>query len=337
MIPVAGLIGIGIVTYGNVHPTPPSPLRYFIWATVATIIASIVVAIRLERSNPRRLVEAGHLFAVADEPLPPRRAERLSGGADGDQTTTSDGRVATITLDRPEALNAMDTRAYREITEAMRLLDGDEQVHVGIVTGAGRAFSAGADLKEMHGSARRPESWEPWRAERWDLGLGVAKPLIAAIDGYALAGGLELALKCDIRVATPRSQFGAPEIRWNLLHGYGALRLPGLVGMGNAMMLLLTGEFIDAEEALRIGLVNRIVEPEELLPAANSVAEVIAGHAVDAVRMTKELALFGVDAPIEQALRLYHSYMESLEGGPEQLSRTGAFAEGRDPADAGGS
>lgn len=245
--------------------------------------------------------------------------------------------VATITLDRPEALNAMDTAAYREITEAMQALDADEQVRVGIVTGAGeRAFSAGADLKEMHGNARRPDSWQPWRPDRWDLGLGVSKPLIAAIDGYALAGGLELALKCDIRLATPRSQFGAPEIKWNLLHGYGALRLPGLVGMGNAMMLLLTGEFIDAEEALRVGLVNRIVEPDELADAAGSMARGICANAADAVRMTKELALVGASAPIEHGLRLYHSYMEALEGGEEQLDRTGAFGEGREPAGAEG-
>jgi len=245
--------------------------------------------------------------------------------------------IALITLDRPEAMNAMDTQAYREITEALRRLDEDSAAQVGIVTGAGdRAFSAGADLKEMHAQGRDEQSWQPWRANRWDLGLDVAKPLIAAIDGYALAGGLELALKCDIRIATPRSQFGAPEVKWNLLHGYGALRLPGIVGMGDAMLLLLTGEFIDAEEAWRIGLVSRIVEPDELLVRAREIADAIARNAPDAVRMTKELALRGVDTPIEQGLRLYHSYMDQLEGSAEQMRRTGTFGEQRDRGPGGG-
>ena len=236
------------------------------------------------------------------------------------------GPIATITIDRPEALNAMDSAMYREITDALREIDRNPDVLVGIISGTGgRAFSAGADLKEMHQSTGADGRWRPWRAERWDLGLSVSKPLIAAIDGYALAGGLELALFCDIRIATPRSEFGAPEIKWNLLHGYGALRLPAIVGVGNAMMLLLTGEFIDAEEALRIGLINRIVEPAELMREARAIAAGIAEKAPDAVQMTKELALRGVDGGLEQNMRLYREYMARLEGSAEQLRRTGTF------------
>jgi enoyl-CoA hydratase/carnithine racemase len=220
----------------------------------------------------------------------------------------------------------MDSSMYHDITEALREIDRSSEILVGIITGAGgRAFSAGADLKEMHLNPSLDGRWRPWRADRWDLGLSVSKPLIAAIDGYALAGGLELALFCDIRLATPRSQFGTPEIKWNLLHGYGALRLPAIVGMTNAMMLLLTGDFIDAEEALRIGLINRIVDPDDLMTEARSLAQSIAEKASDAVQMTKELALRSVDAPLEQNLRLYHEYMARLEGSEEQLTRTGAF------------
>jgi E-phenylitaconyl-CoA hydratase len=237
-----------------------------------------------------------------------------------------EGPIATITLDRPEAMNAMDTAAYAEITEALRRLDADDAIRVGIVTGAGeRAFSAGADLKEMHAEPANGGPWRPWRPDRWDIGVPVGKPMIAAIDGYALAGGLELALKCDIRIATLRSQFGTPEVKWNLLHGYGALRLPGMIGMGNAMMMLLTGEFIDAVHALRIGLVQDVVEPPDLMDRTRSIAETIAANAPDAVHMTKELALFGADAPLEQGLRLYHSYMAVTEGTEEQIGRTGAF------------
>jgi enoyl-CoA hydratase/carnithine racemase len=239
--------------------------------------------------------------------------------------------VATITLNRPESLNAMDTATYREITEALGRLDRDPELRAAIITGAGeRAFSAGADLKEMHSRPPDASDWRPWRAERWDLGLSVSKPLIAAIDGYAVAGGLELALLCDIRLATPSSQFGAPEVKWNLLHGFGAVRLPAVVGLGNAMMMLLTGEFIDAEEALRIGLVNRIVEPEALIDEAERIAAVIGAHAADAVAMTKELAMRGLDVPLEESLRLYHSYLTTLEGSDEQLERTGQFASGGD-------
>lgn len=237
--------------------------------------------------------------------------------------------VATVLLDRPEALNAMDTTAYRELTAAFARIDADPEVRVGIVTSAsGRAFSAGADLKEMHSQPQRNEPWAPWSAERWDLGLRVSKPLIAAIDGYAVAGGLELALFCDIRLATPGSQFGAPEVKWNLLHGFGALRLPAVVGLGNAMRLLLSGEFIDAQEALRIGLVNELVEPDELMGQAQRLAATIGSRAPDAIAMTKELALQGLGVPLEQSMRLYHSYMAALEGSEEQLERTGGFASG---------
>lgn len=242
--------------------------------------------------------------------------------------------IATITIDRPEALNAMSLQMYDEITSALREIDSDPNILVGIVTGTGgRAFSAGADLKQMHQSAANDGRWRPWRPDRWDRGLGVSKPLIAAIDGYALAGGLELALFCDLRIATPQSQFGCPEVKWNLLHGFGALRLPKIVGLTNAMMLLLTGEFIDADEALRIGLINRIVEPQKLMSEARTLADTIAERATEAVQMTKELALRSVEAPLDQNLRLYHEFMARLEGSEEQLKRTGDFGSAQTSRD----
>jgi enoyl-CoA hydratase/carnithine racemase len=238
-----------------------------------------------------------------------------------------DESVAIITVNRPGALNAMDTATYAELTEALKRIDADPGVRVGILRGAGdRAFSAGADLKEMHAQENDEERWSPWRPDRWDLGLTIGKPLIAAIDGYAVAGGLELALLCDIRIATPASQFGAPEVKWNLLHGFGALRLPAVVGLGNAMMMLMTGEFIDAEEARRIGLVNRIVEARPLMDEARELAETIASHAPDAIGMSKDLAISGLGVSLEQSMRLYRAYMTALEGSEEQLRRTGEFA-----------
>lgn len=239
-----------------------------------------------------------------------------------------DGEIALITIDRAEKLNAMDSVIYRELGEAFTELDEDESLLVGILTGAGeRAFSAGADLKQMHGPDSKRRGWGPWRGEGWSFGLTPRKPLIAAINGFALAGGLELALTCDIRIATPDSTFGAPEVRWALLHGLGASRLPAAVGLSNAMALLLTGDFIDSEEALRIGLISKIVPFDELLDHARSIAEKIASNNPIAVQMTKELALRAALPAHEESLRLYRSYYAYLENLPEQSAATASFSE----------
>ena len=178
--------------------------------------------------------------------------------------------IAQITLNRPEVLNAMDPATYDEVTAALRRIDADPDILAGIITGAGdRAFTAGADLKIMHTGNANLGDWRPWRPDRWDFGVQVSKPLIAAINGYALAGGLELALICDIRIASPNAVFGTPEVKWNLLHGLGAYLLPRIVGLGNALELLLTGEFIDAASAERIGLISRVVPAEQLLAEAS--------------------------------------------------------------------
>ncbi len=147
-----------------------------------------------------------------------------------------DGHVATITLNRPDKLNAMTDEMYHGIGEALLASDADSAVRCTIVTGTGRAFTSGHDLGEFADRA----AWMPWRPDRFDIGLETAKPTIAAIQGYCLAGGLELALFCDIRVCDETAQFGCPEVRWAILHGYGALRLPGLIGSSDAMRLLLT-------------------------------------------------------------------------------------------------
>ncbi len=238
-----------------------------------------------------------------------------------------DGATALITIDRPKKLNAMDSTIYAELGEAFAELDADEELLVGIVTGAGeRAFSAGADLEQMHGPDSKPRGWGPWRPDGWSFGRTTRKPLIAAINGYALAGGLELALTCDIRIATPDCTFGAPEVRWALLHGLGATRLPAAVGLSNAMSLLLTGEFIDSAEALRIGLVSKVVPFEELLEEARRIAVKIASNSAIAVQMTKELALRAAMPAAEESLRLYRSYFGYLENLTEQSAATASFS-----------
>jgi (E)-benzylidenesuccinyl-CoA hydratase len=241
--------------------------------------------------------------------------------------------VGTITLNRPDKLNAMDMEMYAAISSHLQEIDSNDDIWVGVITGAGeKAFTAGADLVGMHGTAERAEvGWTAPRPTRFDLGLEVQKPLIAAVNGYCLAGGLELALICDIRVASETAQFGCPEVKWNLLHGYGAQLLPRIVGMSNAMYLLLTGQFIDANEALRIGLVNEVVPPDQLMRRVNELAAVICSNGPMAIRITKELALRSRDLSIPDGVRMYQALNRLIELSDDLEEGTRAFAEKRKP------
>jgi enoyl-CoA hydratase/carnithine racemase len=240
--------------------------------------------------------------------------------------------TAKITLNRPEVMNALDPATYAEITEAFAEIDRNPDIRVGIVTGAGdRAFTAGADLKLMHTGPPDEADWSPARQDRWDFGASPAKPLIAAINGYALAGGLELALVCDIRIASPNAVFGTPEVKWNLLHGYGSYRLPRIISLSHAMEMLLTGEFIDAAEAQRIGLVSRIVPAAELQSEAARIAARIAGNGPMAVRMTKELVQHGLATSPAEYFRLMHEYYSRVDATADQAEGLTAFAQKRPP------
>lgn len=241
--------------------------------------------------------------------------------------------IATVTVNRPEKLNAMDWDTYDQLTQAFGTIEQDPAIRVGVITGAGdRAFSAGADLKTMHGADQEePQGWRPWSPDRWDFGATTTKPMVAAVNGYALAGGLELALVCDIRIASDNAQFGTPEVKWDLLHGYGAYRLPQIVGLSHAMHLLLTGEFIDASTALQIGLVSKVVAPDELMPTAQGIARTIASNGPTAVRMTKELVQRGHELPLENYLRLLRMFYDRLDESENQREGLRAFAERRKP------
>jgi enoyl-CoA hydratase/carnithine racemase len=240
--------------------------------------------------------------------------------------------VARITINRPDVLNALDPATYTEITEAFQEIEQDPGILVGIITGAGeKAFTAGADLKIMHTGGGDLGQWTPWRQDRWDFGATTSKPLIAAINGYALAGGLELALVCDIRIASPHAVFGTPEVKWNLLHGFGAYQLPRIISLSHAMEMLLTGEFIDAATAERIGLVSRVVPADELQAEADRIARVIAGNGPMAVRMTKELVRNGLSASPSEHFRLMHEYYSRVDATADQAEGLTAFAEKRKP------
>ena len=240
------------------------------------------------------------------------------------------GHIGRLTINRPEKMNAMNNEMYAAIGDAVRNAERDANVRCVIVTGSGRAFTSGHDLGEL-ADASAATGWQPYRPERFDSGLECSKPLIAAINGYALAGGLELATFCDIRIASTDAQFGTPEVKWGILHGYGAVRLPDMVGMSHTMQLLLTGEFIDAETALRIGLVSEVVAPDELLPRAEAIAEQIASNGPIAVRLIKELAHRGRDLTTRDGLRLHRELRRVANASRDSREGTRAFVEKRVP------
>lgn len=247
-------------------------------------------------------------------------------------------RIVTITINRPEAMNAIDPETQERLVEAWTRFRDDPGVWVAILTGAGeKAFSAGADLKKLIPAAFAKEG-EPRRAT--DLGLGgitrgleIWKPMIAAINGHCLAGGLEQALACDLRLASPNATFGLPEVRWAIMPGAGGTqRLPRTVPLARAMEMILMAQTIDAEEALRIGLINRVVPLPELLPTARAWAETICQRGPLAVRAAKESVLRGLALPIHDGLRLEALLSATLRGTEDAVEGPRAFAEKRAPS-----
>lgn len=243
--------------------------------------------------------------------------------------------LAFVTINRPEAMNALNAEVQRRLRETWEELEADEQVRVAILTGAGeKAFSAGADLKEYaqrgQERARRPQPPRLGPASAPSVSM-LSKPVIAAINGYCLAGALELALACDLRIASENAVFGCPEVKWNVLHGYGALRLPHAIPMAWAMEMLLTGEFINAQQALAIGLVSRVVPPDQLLSTCEDIGKKIAANGQLAVRITKQLAYASLRMGLDQALHLYGSLNALNALSPDTVEGPTAFTEKRAP------
>jgi enoyl-CoA hydratase/carnithine racemase len=244
--------------------------------------------------------------------------------------------VAIITLNRAEVRNAMNRELRRALVEAMQQVHADPDIRAAIITGAGRTFSAGADLKERAQSGREADAdvasvIQASRAAGF-AGTAPEKPVIAAIDGYCLAAGFELALICDIRICTPEARFGLPEIvRGFFPGGGGPQRLIRAIPQAVAMEMILTGDPIDAATALRVGLVSRMVPEPELLPTVRQIAQRIAGHAPLAVKAVKEVTQAALDETLEQSLRL-GSALRWIIGQTED-AREGprAFAERRAP------
>jgi enoyl-CoA hydratase/carnithine racemase len=250
------------------------------------------------------------------------------------------GPVRLITIDRPRKMNSLDFRANEALIEAWREFDRDDAARVAVVTGAGtKSFCAGADLKTYTMAfATRPG---PEFRRRFTNGPGfggitrnleIWKPIVAAINGYAMSGGLELALACDIRFCSPNAEFALQDVQWGFHACDGALiRLPWIVGLGNALEIFLSGDRFDAEHAYRIGLVNRIVPQERLLDETLAYAARLAARAPLAQRLGKEVVLRSLGRPIEDGLRLESRSFHDLAFTADLKTGTASFARKRKP------
>lgn len=244
-------------------------------------------------------------------------------------------KVGWLTINRPAKLNALNRQTLKEISDALEAVKRDENIRVLAITGAGeKAFIAGADIEDL--AALSPS--EAYLYTRWGQEIvssieNLGKPVIAAVNGYALGGGCELALACHIRVASKTARFGQPEINLGILPGWGGTqRLSRLVGKNIALEYLLTGMMIDAEEAYRIGLVNKVVEPSDLQNAVQTLANLIASKAPVSVRCILDSVNYGLNAPFHEALALEASLFTVTRSTEDSQEGLTAFLQKRPPA-----
>ena len=241
------------------------------------------------------------------------------------------GAVAILTIERPEALNALNSQVLRDLDEAITKVEASEDIHAVIVTGAGRSFVAGADIGEM-------VNFTSYEAKKFGvLGGGtflrlenMSKPVIAAVNGFALGGGCELAMACDIRLASEKAKFGQPEVGLGITPGFaGTQRLPRIVGVSKAMELILTAKTIGAAEAKEIGLVSAVYPPEELLPKAMEMAEAICANAPIAVKESKRCIRMGMQTDIATGSAFEAEAFGVCCGTEDKKEGMGAFLEKR--------
>ena len=220
------------------------------------------------------------------------------------------GPIVVLTLNRPGAMNSFDMDLMAEHRRRLQEFEADDDLQVLIYTGNGRAFSTGIDIKKAPDFLYLPPET---RTHYWVTpnSLKISKPTIAAINGYAFGGGFELALGCDMRIAADNALIGLPEVKLGALPGGGGTQwLPRLIGMGDALMMMLTGDQVDAQEALRLRLVQRVVPGESLLDEAMKIAQAICANGKSAVRLVKEVAMLGIDLSAADALWLEEIYFE---------------------------
>ena len=244
-----------------------------------------------------------------------------------------DHGVALLTINRPEALNALNVAVLEDLLGAVEQIEGDDEVRVLVITGGGKAFVAGGDIVHM-------SRFSPQEAKEWsDLGHrtlskieNMKKPVIAAVNGHALGGGNELAMACDIRVASEGAVFGQPEVKLGMIAGFGGTqRLTRLVGPGRAKEILFTGDTYDAESALKMGLINKVVPADELLDYCLDMAKTIASRGTQAVRLSKEAVNHGQDMDLEKAFHLESGLFAVVFSTDEPHEGCTAFLDKREP------
>ena len=250
------------------------------------------------------------------------------------QFETKEG-IATLTINRPDKLNALNDAVIEELSEAVAAIETDDSIRGVIVTGAGpKAFVAGADIAEL--ATQGPLSGK----DRSLAGQAVlrrlercGKPVVAAVNGFALGGGCELAMACHFRLASENAKFGQPEVKLGIGPGYGGtVRLPRLVGKGRALELLLTGDMIDAHEAYRIGLVNRVLAADELIPEAEKLLRRILGNGPIAVRLCLEAVETGLDLSVDESSLLEANHFGLIASTEDMREGMAAFLEKRSAA-----
>jgi enoyl-CoA hydratase len=240
-------------------------------------------------------------------------------------------RIATITVNRPDKLNALNSALMAELGLAVTEAIGRADVGAVLLTGAGRSFVAGADIAEL---ADQTAVEAKARSERGQRTFGLfetsPKPTLAAVNGFALGGGCELAMACHIRIASEKAKFGQPEVKLGIVPGYGGTqRLPRLVGKGRALELLLTGDMIDANEAYRIGLVNRVVSAESLIETSRALLTIMLAQGPLAIAHCIEAVGRGLDMSLDDALALEASYFGLLSASADKAEGMRAFLEKR--------
>ena len=242
----------------------------------------------------------------------------------------TDGPVTLIRLNRPEALNALNNQLMDELTAALDAAEADPAIGAMVITGSERAFAAGADIKEMASKSYAEVYGEDFITRNWERAATCRKPVIAAVSGYALGGGCELAMMCDFIIAADNARFGQPEITLGVSPGAGGTqRLTRFVGKSKAMDMVLTGRMMDAAEAERCGLVSRVVPKDELIATALEAAKKIAGLSPNAVKLTKEMVNAAYETPLSQGVKLERRLFHSLFAFDDQKEGMAAFVEKR--------
>ena len=239
------------------------------------------------------------------------------------------GAVGVVTLNRPDALNGalMD-----ELTQALDAYEADEDVHCIVITGSQKAFAAGADIKEMQPKSYMDVYKEDFITANWERATRCRKPVIAAVAGYALGGGCELAMMCDFIIAADTAKFGQPEIKLGVMPGAGGTqRLTRFVGKSKAMEMCLTGRMMDADEAERAGLVSRVVPADNLMEEALKVAEAVAGMSLPIAMMTKESVNRAYETTLAEGVRFERRLFHSMFATEDQTEGMAAFVEKRSP------